>query len=220
MLYDMRDKNAIRKFARLILKIIAGVILFFILSYIIVRIDYFIRIDTDLIMPGSPDYKISYYEGYERYDGIDLEICHTLTKEEQERLLTTFDINVPENEKDINVYRFGRIAYYGTYKYEKSTTINKYKYFIEIDGVKDYFAFYDANPCPDDEPHLFGRSVNEMNDCNSQYKPMKRSTRYYLTYAESVWIEYGKPVTDKEKEIYEKFDPIFKEMQEKRYGEG
>jgi hypothetical protein len=49
---------------------------------------------------------------------------------------------------------------------------------------------------------------------------MKRSTRYYLTYAESVWIEYGKPVTDKGKEIYEKFDPILKEMQEKRYGEG
>ena len=55
MLYDMRDKNAIRKFARLILKIIAGAILVLVLSYVIVRIDYFIRIDTDLIMPGSPD---------------------------------------------------------------------------------------------------------------------------------------------------------------------
>lgn len=182
MLYDMRDKNAIRKFARIILKIIAGAILVLVLSYVIVRIDYFIRIDTDLIMPGSPDYKISYYEGYERYDGIDLEICHTLTKEEQEKLLTAFDINVPENEKDIRIYRFGRITYYSS----KKTTINKYKYFIEIDGVKDYFAFYEANTYPDDEPHLFGRSVNEMNDCNSQYKPMKRSTRYYLTYAESV----------------------------------
>jgi hypothetical protein len=103
MLYDMRDKNAIRKFARLILKIIAGVILFFILSYVIVRIDYFIRIDTDLIMPGSPDYKISYYKEYERYKSVDFEICHTLTKEEEERLLTAFDINVPETKR-ISVY--------------------------------------------------------------------------------------------------------------------
>ncbi len=214
-MYDMRDKSGMRKFAQRLIKIIVGVVLFFVLSFIGRRIYHYIIIDTDLIMPGSPDYKISYYKGYERYDGVDFEVCHTLTEEEQEKLLTAFNISVPENEKDIHIYRFGRITYYSTKKYEKPTTIDSYKYFIEIDGVNDYFAFYDANPS---DSQKLGRSVNEINDCNSQMKPMKRSTRYYLTYSEVVYLGAGKPYNEEEKAVFEIFDPLFQEMWEKRYG--
>lgn len=209
-MYDMRDKSEMRKFAQRLIKIIVGVVLFLVLAFVARKIYHYIIIDTDLIMPGSPDYKISYYEGYERYNDIDFKVCHTLTEEEQEKLLTAFDVNVPENENDISIYRFGFITYYD----EHTGKPDEYKYFIEIDGVKDYFAFYDKNPS---ENGKLGRSVNELYDCNSQLKPMKRSTRYYLTYDEIVWMDGSKPEDDKGKEVLEKFDPLFQEMWEKRY---
>ena len=84
-MYDMRDKSGMRKFAQRLIKIIVGVVLFFVLAFIAREIYRYIIIDTDLIMPGSPDYKISYYQGYERYKDIDFKVCHTLTEEEQEK---------------------------------------------------------------------------------------------------------------------------------------
>lgn len=207
-MYDMRDKSGMRKFAQRLIKIIVGVMLFFILAFIAREIYHYIIIDTDLIMPGSPDKKLSYYESYGKNGSCIVEFCYSINKEDQEKLLSAFNISVPENEEEAYIYRFGLITYYD----EHTGKPDEYKYFIEIDGVKDYFAFYDANPSDD---RKFGRSVNEILDCNSQMKPMKRSTRYYLTYSEIVYLRAGKPYNEEEKAVFEIFDPLFQEIRKK-----
>lgn len=71
----------------------------------------------------------------EHYFGDTAQYIEKLSEEEQETLLTFFDVVIPPEENEAYVVSFGQKDYNGNYR----------AYFIEIDGVKDTEAFYAAN---------------------------------------------------------------------------
>lgn len=78
---------------------------------------------------------------------------------------------------------------------------------LEIDGVKDYEAFFAANTLRIKENGMKGKSWNEIHDC---YPP-----EYYLTYFESF---YSNPdyQSDEDKEMISALKSLYDEIYESK----
>lgn len=152
------------------------------------------------------DDKLSYYANNE------VDYCYSLTEEEQNELLEAFNVVFPENEKEAFIYSFGVASLYS----DSDRKLERYEYFIEIDGVGDYFTFYDSNSHRVEDNGLLGRSKNENRHMDKNYEPTKKGERYLLTYDESVWLRNGSPYNDEENAVFQKFDSLFRKMKENR----
>lgn len=117
--------------------------------------------------------------------------------EEQENIiLEAFNVVIPENEEEAYVYSF--------YFSEDDDHI---KYILEIDGVKDYDAFFQANTGRIKENGLLGKSWNEI---GKTYLPM---TAYYITYYESFYAKTNLQ-GDEEKEMLSVLSSLYDELKE------
>ncbi len=152
------------------------------------------------------DDKLSYYANNK------VDCCYSLTEEEQNELLEAFNVIIPENEKEAFIYSFGVASFYS----DSNGKSKQYEYYIEIDGVNDYFAFYERNSHRVGDNGLLGRSKNENCHMNGNYEPTKEGEKYLLTYDEPVWLRNGSPYNDEENAVFQKFDSLFRKMKESR----
>ena len=152
------------------------------------------------------DGKLSYYSNSKK------DCCYSLTEEEQNELLEAFNVIIPENERDAFIYSFGVASFYS----DANARPEQYEYFIEIDGVDDYFAFYEENSHRVGDNGLLGRSKNENRHMDENFKPTKKGEKYLLTYDEPVWLRNGSPYNDEENAVFQKFDSLFRKMKENR----
>jgi len=88
----------------------------------------------------------------------------SLTSDEQDMILSAFDIVIPKEETDAFVSAFGKSK--------------DYIYFVEFDSVKNNQNFYASNIHRIEENGISGRSVNETTNDNGEF---------YLTYAENIF---------------------------------
>ncbi len=99
------------------------------------------------------------------------------TDEEEKKILECFKVIIPESEEN---------AYVHSFYFDEETTkgsqvqpeIIRMRFVLEIDGVKDYEAFFSANASRMDDNGIKGKSWNQIHNL---YPP-----EYYLTYFESV----------------------------------
>ena len=116
------------------------------------------------------------------------------TEEQENRLLEAFNVVIPESEEEAYVYSF----YY-------SQDSDYLIYILEIDGVKDYDAFFQANSGRVKENGLSGKSMNEILD------PYPSMTAYYVTYEEFFYSETSLQ-TDEEKEMLSVLSALYDEL--------
>lgn len=88
-----------------------------------------------------------------------------IEKTEQTEIFDILNITIPENETEAFIYSFG-------YKEGKSKN-GSFTFVIEIGGVKDYKAFFEANPDI--------KSLNQFHG-NQIYEEEKLGTDYFVTY--------------------------------------
>ncbi|MCH5203175.1 MAG: hypothetical protein J1F03_00425 [Oscillospiraceae bacterium] len=117
-------------------------------------------------------------------------------KEQKNRILEAFNVVIPENEEEAYVYSF--------YFSEENDYL---KFILEIDGVKDYDAFFQANSGRVKENGLLGKSMNEVLD------PYPSMTAYYITYEEFFYSE-AKLQTDEDKEMIFALSALYNELKE------
>ncbi|MCH5195065.1 MAG: hypothetical protein J1F28_00040 [Oscillospiraceae bacterium] len=116
------------------------------------------------------------------------------TEEQENRILEVFNVVIPENEEEAYVYSF----YF--------TKENKLmKFILEIDGVKDYDAFFLANSGRVKENGLLGKSMNEV------LNPYPSVTAYYITYNEFFSYE-NNFLSDEDKEMMSVFSTLYDEL--------
>ena len=98
------------------------------------------------------------------------------TDEEEKKILECFKVVIPESEENAYVHSF-----YFDEEVTKGSQVQpemlRMHFVLEIDGVKDYEAFFSANEARIDENGIYGKSWNQIDDL---YPP-----EYYLTYFES-----------------------------------
>lgn len=98
------------------------------------------------------------------------------SNEEEKKILECFKVVIPEDEESAHVHSF-----YFDEEITKGSQVQPEKirmhFVLEIDGVKDYEAFFSANTARIDENGIKGKSWNQIHDL---YPP-----EYYLTYFES-----------------------------------
>ncbi len=87
-------------------------------------------------------------------------------KTERTRIFDILNITIPEGESEAFISAFGK-------KEDKSYKNGSFSFVIEIGGVKDYKAFFEANPDI--------KSLNEFYG-NQIYEEEKLGTDYYVTY--------------------------------------
>lgn len=115
--------------------------------------------------------------------------------EEQEKMiLEAFNVVIPENEEEAYVYSF--------YFTEENEHL---KFILEIDGVKDYDAFFLANSGRVKENGLLGKSMNEV------LNPYPSVTAYYITYNEFFSYE-NNFLSDEDKEMMSVFSTLYDEL--------
>ena len=120
------------------------------------------------------------------------------SEEQEKRILEAFNVVIPENEKEAYVYSF--------YFSEDNDHMN---FTLEIDGVKDYDAFFQANSGRVKENGLSGKSSNEI---FKRYSPIES---YYVTYDESFYSE-AKLQSDEEKEMISVLSALYNELKKKK----
>lgn len=120
------------------------------------------------------------------------------TEEQEKKILEAFNVVIPENEEEAYVYSF----YFSKYE-------DYLNYILEIDGVKDYDAFFKANAGRVKENGLDGKSENEL---MKYYHPM---TEYYISYLE---VFYADPYaqTDEDKEMNDTLKSLYNEIKESK----
>ncbi len=116
------------------------------------------------------------------------EIISEFTADEEENILKAFDVIIPENEGKAHLLSFMR----------KSMNDKAASYVIEIDGVKDYDAFYSANSERD-----LGKSVNETDNLKRKAK-----YKYYITYNELITSK-----NNKKSENYDQIVELFNSLE-------
>ena len=120
------------------------------------------------------------------------------TEEQEKRILEAFKVVIPENEDDAYVYSF--------YFSDDDDHLN---FTLEIDGVKDYDAFFQANSGRVKENGLSGKSSNEI---FKRYLPIES---YYVTYDESFYSE-AKLQSDEEKKMISVLSTLYNELKEEK----
>ncbi|MCH5195752.1 MAG: hypothetical protein J1F28_03505 [Oscillospiraceae bacterium] len=119
-------------------------------------------------------------------------------EEQENRILEAFNVVIPENEEEAYVYSF--------YFSEDDDHLN---FTLEIDGVKDYNAFFQANSGRIKENGLSGKSSNEI---FKRYLPMES---YYVTYDESFYSK-TKLQSDEDKEMISILSTLYDELKEEK----
>ena len=119
-------------------------------------------------------------------------------EEQENRILEAFNVVIPENEGEAYVYSF--------YFSEDNDHLN---FTLEIDGVKDYNAFFQANSGRIKENGLSGKSSNEI---FKRYLPMET---YYVTYDESFYSK-TKLQSDEDKEMLSVLSALYDELKEEK----
>ena len=115
-------------------------------------------------------------------------------EEQENRILEAFNVVIPKNDEDAYVYSF-----YFTKENKRM------KFILEIDGVKDYDAFFQANTGRIKENGLLGKSWNEI---GNTYLPMEA---YYVTYYESFSYE-NNFLSDEDKEMMSALSALYDEL--------
>ncbi len=121
----------------------------------------------------------------------------SFTGEDEQRLLETFNIVVPEDETEVYVNSFScRINdYVGTY--------HEIYFSIELGGVKDYDAFYAANTGRIDENGLKGKAMNQI--CNY-------GSDYYIAYTER-FVDDPQFLSEGDNQVvYDSFNNLYESM--------
>lgn len=167
---------------------------------------FYKAVNASFLKEGNFDSKLSYYANN------DADYCYSLTKEEQKEVLEAFNVIIPENEKEAYIYSFGMASYYPDFNGKPK----QYEYFIEIDGVNNYFNFYEKNAHRANVNGTPDKSANEICDMDINFKPTKTGEQYYITYQKSVWLRNGSPYNDEENVVFQKFDSLFRKMKENR----
>ena len=124
------------------------------------------------------------------------EIISDFTAEEQTDILDAFDVIIPEDEKNAHMASFMR----------KNISDKAASYVIEIEGVKDYDAFFAAN-----SDCTLGKSVNET---DSRINTKKTKNKYYITYNMLI-TDNSKTQNNKISEAYIKIEELFNSLSAK-----
>lgn len=129
-------------------------------------------------------------------------ILTDFTKEEENSILNAFNVVIPEEEDKAYVYSF--------YFAEKKSNNSEYgdlTFVLEIDGVVDYKAFFEANTARIGENGIYGTSLNEL----LEYYPPE----YYITYLEHF---YSNPAAQSEehKEMISELKKCYNSILENR----
>ena len=98
------------------------------------------------------------------------------TDEEEKNILECFKVVIPESEESAYVHSF----YFDeeiTRGAQAQPEMTRMRFVLEIDGVKDYEAFFSANAARIAENGMHGKSWNQIHEL---YPP-----EYYLTYCEN-----------------------------------
>lgn len=112
-----------------------------------------------------------------------------IEKTEQTEIFDILNITIPENETEAFIYSFG-------YK-EGNSKNGSFTFVIEIGGVKDYKAFFEANPDIKSLNQTYGNLI---------YEEEKLGTDYFVTYVKHFdysSVQYIKAV-DSLTEFFEK----------------
>lgn len=114
------------------------------------------------------------------------------TDEEEKKILNCFNVVIPELEENAHVHSFyfDEEITKGSHVQPEMISMN---FVLEIDGVKDYEAFFSANAARIDDNGIKGKSWNEILNL---YPP---EYEYYLTYFESFKF-YSDCQSDQEEE--------------------
>ncbi len=99
------------------------------------------------------------------------ERIYNLSEDEQKQVLEAFDVKIPENETNAYVYSFGKKIIGGNRKDD----VPSHVYFMEIDKVNGYSAFYSHNFSRGEGNGFLPESDNELFISNKQNE--------YLTYS-------------------------------------
>lgn len=121
----------------------------------------------------------------------------SFSPEDEQRLFSTFNIVVPEDETEVYVHSFSRrySEFLGSY--------HEIFFSLELGGVKDYDAFYAANTGRIDENGLYGKAMNQF---------MTSGSDYYLTYQE-FFVDTPRFLKENDnKAIYDSFNDLYESM--------
>lgn len=124
----------------------------------------------------------------------DERILSGFTQEDEQKILSAYDLHIPESESDAHIVSFIKGS-----RNEKITS-----YIIEIDGVKDEEGFYSAN-----SHRSLEKAVNELDT-------RENGKKYYITYHERV-TEGSK--SGNNNDAIEKIVSIYDELSEKYGGQ-
>lgn len=127
------------------------------------------------------------------------------TDDEEKSILEAFNVVIPENE---NAYVYSLCFYEeNDYPTQSDGYIN---FILEIGGVEDYEAFFEANTSRIKENGLAGISYNELFE---EYPP-----KYYITYWE-MFSSNPKWRPEEDKEMASALETLWEELSEARKNE-
>ena len=138
-------------------------------------------------------------------NGSELRHCVTVPRdaltsfspEDEQQLLATFNIVVPEDETEVYVHSFSR---------KISDDLGSYHmilFTIELGGVKDYDAFYAANTGRIDENGQKGKAMNQFGNYGSDY---------YIAYDELFFDTPRFLEEDDNQAVYDSFNDLYESM--------
>lgn len=121
----------------------------------------------------------------------------SFSSEDEQQLLATFNIVVPEDETEVYVHSFSRKIsdYLGSYHMILFT--------IELGGVKDYDAFYTANTGRIAENGQKGKAMNQFGNYGSDY---------YIAYDELFFDTPRFLEEDDNQAVYDSFNNLYESM--------
>lgn len=117
------------------------------------------------------------------------ECVNIFSEEESEELLQIFNITIPDNENNAYIHSLARV--------EGDSSVT---YFLNIDGVADYEAFFAANADVPDGSEVLTLSVNQIYGYTE--------ADYYITYSQffsNSMVEHSdeiKPIFEALNELY------------------